>query len=150
MSERILKALMQLFAIIARPDSNLDERRQVVGSFLKQQLNTELVNEYLEVFNDFYKQYQVAEEDSTKKKKRIAGSSVKVLKICTAINEELTIKQKVIVLLRLLEFIKSDSEIISEQEIEFVQAVSDTFNIPNDEFIRIKAFVLSPIHRGFY
>jgi|YNPMSStandDraft_1061717.scaffolds.fasta_scaffold00120_4 ABC-type multidrug transport system ATPase subunit len=142
MSERILKALMQLFAIIARPDSNLEERRQVVGSFLKQQLNTELVNEYLKVFNDYYNQYQVTEEDSTKKKKRIAGSSVKVLKICTSINEELTIKQKVIVLIRLFEFIKSDSEIISDQEIEFVQAVSDTFNIPNDEFVRIKAFVL--------
>ncbi len=142
MSEKVLKALMQLFAIIARPDSNLEERRQVVGSFLKQQLNTELVNEYLEVFNNFYNQYQVVEEDSTKKKKRIAGSSVKVLKICTAINEELTIKQKIIVLIRLFEFIKSDSEIISEQEIEFVQAVSDTFNIPNDEFVRIKAFVI--------
>ena len=47
MSERILKALMQLFAIIAKPDSNKDERRIVVGAFLKQQLNTELVNEYL-------------------------------------------------------------------------------------------------------
>ncbi len=142
MSEQILKALMQLFAIIARPDSNLDERRQVVSSFLKQQLNTELVNEYIKVFIDYYNQYQVAEEDSTKKKKRIAGSSVKVLKICTAINEELTIKQKIIVLIRLFEFIKSDAEIISEQEIEFVQAVSDTFNISNDEFVRIKAFVL--------
>lgn len=142
MSERILKALMQLFAIIARPDSNLNERKQVVGLFLKQLLNTELVNEYLEVFVDFYKQYQVTEEDSTKKKKRIAGSSVKVLKICTAINEELTIKQKIVVLTRLLEFIKSDTEEISEQEIEFVQAVSDTFLIPNDEFVRLKAFVL--------
>lgn len=142
MSERILKALMQLFAIIARPDSNLAERRQVVGSFLKQQLNTELVNEYLKVFDEFYQQYQVANEDSTKKKKRIAGSSVKVLKICTAINEELTIKQKVIVLTRLFEFIKSDSEVISEQEIEFVEAVSDTFLIQHEEFVRLKAFIL--------
>ncbi|MGQ9846364.1 MAG: ATP-binding cassette domain-containing protein [Bacteroidales bacterium] len=142
MSERILKALMQLFAIIARPDSNLAERRLVVGSFLKQQLNTELVNEYLEVFDEFYRQYQVSDEDSTKKKKRIAGSSVKVLKICTAINEELTIKQKIIVLIRLFEFIKSDSEVISDQEIEFVEAVSDTFLIQHEEFVRLKAFIL--------
>jgi ABC-type multidrug transport system ATPase subunit len=142
MSERILKALMQLFAIIARPDSNLEERRSVVGSFLKQQLNIELVNEYLLVFNAFYQQYQVTDEDSTRKKKRISGSSVKVLKICTAINEELTVKQKVIVLTRLFEFIKSDSEVISEQEIEFVEAVSDTFNIPHEEFVRLKAFII--------
>lgn len=142
MSERILKALMQLFAIIARPDSNLAERRQVVGSFLKQQLNTELVNEYLDIFDKFYRQYQVSDEDSTKKKKRIAGSSVKVLKICTAINEELTIKQKIVVLIQLFEFIKADFKEITEQELEFTEAVSDTFLIPREELTRLKAFIL--------
>ncbi len=142
MSERILKALMQLFAIIARPDSNAEERRSVVGSFLRQQLNIELVNEYLKVFNNYYEQYQVTSSDSTLRKKRIAGSSVKVLKICTEINEELTQKQKVIVLLRLLEFIKSDTDQITEQELEFVETVADTFHIPTDEYVRLKAFVL--------
>jgi len=142
MSERILKALMQLFAIIARPESNAEERRSVVGSFLRQQLNIELVNEYLKVFNNYYDQYQVTQKDSTLRKKRIAGSSVKVLKICTEINEELTQKQKVIVLLRLLEFIKSDSEVISEQELEFVETVADTFHITSEEYVRLKAFVL--------
>ena len=142
MSERILKALMQLFAIIARPDSNAEERRSVVGSFLRQQLNIELVNEYLKVFNNYYEQYQVTSSDSTLRKKRIAGSSVKVLKICTEINEELTQKQKIIVLLRLLEFIKSDTDEISEQEQEFVETVADTFHIPTDEYVRLKAYVL--------
>lgn len=142
MSERILKALMQLFAIIARPESNASERRSVVGSFLSQQLNTELVNEYLKVFNNYYEQYQVTSSDSTLRKKRIAGSSVKVLKICTEINDELTQKQKIIVLLRLLEFIKSDTDVISEQELEFIVTVADTFHIPDDEFVRLKAFVL--------
>jgi len=52
MSERILKALMQLFAIIAPPDSEAAERRRVVGSFLKQQLNQELVDEYLKFFDE--------------------------------------------------------------------------------------------------
>jgi len=49
MSEQILKALMQLFAIIARPENNTLDRRQVVQSFLKRQLNLELVNTYLDV-----------------------------------------------------------------------------------------------------
>jgi ABC-type multidrug transport system ATPase subunit/uncharacterized tellurite resistance protein B-like protein len=142
MSERILKALMQLFAIIARPESNAEERRSVVGSFLLQQLNSELVNEYLKVFNNYYEQYQAKQTDSTLRKKRIAGSSVKVLKICTEINEELTQKQKIIVVVRLLEFIKSDSDEISEQEQEFVETVADTFHIVSEEYIRLKAFIL--------
>ena len=141
MSERILKALMQLFAIIARPESNKEERRTVVGTFLKQQLNTELVNEYLLIFDKYYDEYQ-KKQSGKKKRKTIALSSVKVLKICTEINGELSLKQKIVVVVRLLEFIKADFDEITDQELEFVETVSDTFNIPNDEFIRLKAFVL--------
>lgn len=142
MSERILKALMQLFAIIAPPDSNPAERRLVVGSFLSQQLNQELVDAYLKVFDDYYAVYQSKQSDSKKRKKSISLSSVKVLKICTAINEELTQKQKVVVLFRLLEFIKSDFQEVTDQEHEFVETVSDTFNIERAEYKRIKAFAL--------
>lgn len=142
MSERILRALMQLFAIIAPPDSDAAERRGVVGSFLKQQLNQELVDLYLKVFDEYYAIYQKKQSEKTKRKKSISLSSVKVLKICTAINEELTQKQKVVVLIRLLEFIKADFGEITEQEQEFVEAVADTFHISMDEYQRIKAFVL--------
>ncbi|MBU0765691.1 MAG: ABC transporter, partial [Bacteroidetes bacterium] len=142
MSERILKALMQLFAIIAPPESNAEERRSVVGLFLKQLLNQELVNVYLKVFDEYYDVYQKKQSEKTKRKKSISLSSVKVLKICTAINEELTQKQKIVVLIRLLEFIKADFGEITDQEFEFVDTVSDTFHIPLDEYKRIKAFVL--------
>jgi len=143
MSERILKALMQLFAIIARPDSDLNERKEVVKNFLRQQLSSNQVNEYLQVFEKFYHQYVVNEVDTTKKRKKIAGSSVKVLKICTSINEELTVKQKIIVLIRLLEFIKSDTQQVSDLELEFVETVSEIFNIPHEEFLNLKRFVLN-------
>ena len=53
MSEKILKALIQLFAIIARPQSSDSDRRSVVEAFLRRQLNKELVKEYLTIFDDF-------------------------------------------------------------------------------------------------
>ena len=53
MSERILKALMQMFAIIARVDGINDNGRLIVQSFLKQQLNQELVDQYLKIFDEF-------------------------------------------------------------------------------------------------
>ena len=142
MSEGILKALMQLFAIIAPPDSNAAERRSVVGSFLKQQLNQELIDEYLKVFDEYYTLFQKKQSVKKKRNKSISVSSVKILKICTQINDELTQKQKVIVVLRLLEFIKSDFEEITEQELEFVYTVADTFYIDLEEYNRLKAFVL--------
>ncbi|HEY0031418.1 MAG TPA: ATP-binding cassette domain-containing protein [Bacteroidia bacterium] len=140
MSERILKALMQMFAIIARVDGINDNGRLIVQSFLKQQLNQELVDQYLAIFDDFLE----AHHQVTKKKdgtaKRTSLNSVKVLKICTQINGELTQVQKVVVLLRLIEFINSNTE-IAEQEMEFVTTVAETFNIEDEEFKRCMEFV---------
>ncbi len=144
MSERILKALMQLFAIIARPESNPEDRRLVVESFLKQQLNLELVEEYLLVYDEYYEIHQKRPSSSQKSKKKTSSSSVKVLRICTAINEELKQKQKAVVLLNLLEFIKTENEFdISEQELMFVETVAETFHITLKEFGELKDFVFS-------
>jgi ABC-type multidrug transport system ATPase subunit len=133
---------MQLFAIVADPNSNAEERRDVVRSFLMQQLNSELIEEYLRLFDDFFNEYQRKRERSTRQKQQISASSVKVIMIATVINEELSQKEKIIVLIRLLEFIKNDEK-ISEQESEFVTTISDTFNIPRWQYDEIKSFVVN-------
>jgi ABC-type multidrug transport system ATPase subunit len=139
MSERILRALMQLFALVAKVDSVNTDAISVVETFLKQQLNAELVQQYLDVFQEYLEKHQ--KKSKSKERKRTSVNSVKVLRICTQINEELQQKQKIIVLLRLLEF--TFAEDYSEQEIEFVTTVADTFNIPEEEFRESMAFVVS-------
>jgi ABC transport system ATP-binding/permease protein len=146
MSEQILKALMQLFAIIARPESNREDRRTVVESFLRRQLNQELVEEYLKVFDEYYQMHQDKQKEVVTRKRVISASSVKVLKICTEINEELAQDQKVIVFIQLLEFVKSEKNEISEQEMAFISTVAETFNMPGDEYHIILEFVLSTFH----
>jgi len=147
MSEKILKALMQLFAIIARPESNESDRRTVVASFLKRQLNTELVDVYLDVFDGYYQIHQEKQKEKQKRIRRISASSVRVLKICTEINEELTQNQKIIVLFQLLEFAKSDEDVITQQELEFIKTVSETFNVSDEEFNELSDFVLNPFEQ---
>ena len=142
MSEQILKALMQLFAIIARPASNDTDRRTVVETFLRNQLNEELVKEYIEVFDEFYNIYQNKQKVKGKQRRQISASSVKVLKICTEINNQLTQQQKIIVLIQLFEFSKSDGDEVTDQELEFINTVSDTFNISTEEYHTIESFVL--------
>jgi ABC-type multidrug transport system ATPase subunit len=141
MSEQILKALMQLFAIIARPESNSTDRRTVVESFLRRQLNEELVQEYLKIFDDFYSIQQDKSRDTEKHKSVISASSVKVLRISNKINEELTQEQKLIVLFQLFDFVRIDSDVITQQEIEFIDTISDSFHISNEEYCEIKEFV---------
>jgi ABC-type multidrug transport system ATPase subunit len=139
MSERILRALMQLFALVAKGES--DSGREVVRVFLAQQLGSALVEKYLAIFDEYFKEYHGADgEESDKKRKRISKSSVKILKICTAINAELVQMQKVIVLFRILQFINTDGD-IDGQELDFVSTVADTFNIDEQEFLRCLHFV---------
>ncbi|MCK5822550.1 MAG: ATP-binding cassette domain-containing protein, partial [Bacteroidales bacterium] len=140
MSEKILKALMQLFAIIARPEQDGSDRRNIVEAFLQQQLNKDLVQEYLKIFDNYYEIYQ-KKSIRSKREKNISLSSVKVLKICTEINQELTQKQRLIVLFRLYEFVKIGGQ-VTAQELIFVSTVADVFNIEQDEYLLIKDFVL--------
>lgn len=142
MSEEILKALMQLFAIVSRPGSDASERRMMVESFLNRQLNQELVTVYLDIFEGYFK--QVMEEDAkvTKKERLVSRRSVRVLKICTVINEQLKQSQKIVVLFQLLEFVKTDNLQANSQEMEFISIVSETFYIPDSDFDLIRNFVL--------
>lgn len=146
MSERILKALMQLFAIIARVDDEesgeTDHQgggRKIVELFLKQQLSLELVGEYLKLFDEFLEAHQGNSAKKDGKRKRTSVNSVKILKICTQINEELAQKQKIIVLIRIIEFI-NENQTVTEQELEFAETVAETFNISREEYKRVKSF----------
>lgn len=144
MSERILRALMQMFAIIAKVDGINNTGRQIVQSFLKGQLNLEQVETYLKIFDEYLESHQNTSKKKEGAAKRTSLNSVKILKICTQINQELEQPQKVIVLIRLLEFIHSSNE-ISEQENEFVLTVADTFNIPMEEFNVLTSFIVDGI-----
>ncbi len=141
MSEKILKALMELFAIIACPEGNDRDRRSVVLSFLSRQLNQDLVKDYIRIFDAFYEKHLALNIE--RGNKRIGADSVKVLRICNDINKELAQKQKVIVLVQLFEFVKSSGSEISEQESAFITAVADSFYIPSDEYILIRDFILN-------
>ena len=141
MSERILKALMQLFAIVAKIDviEESDEivaaetSKKIVEILLKQDLNSELVTKYLKIFDQFIKERHGTKRVKDSKKKRTSVNSVKVLRICTQINEELEQRQKIIVLIRILEFIFADN-LHSENELAFAETVADTFNVKKEEY----------------
>ncbi len=128
MSEKILKALMQLFAIIANRDQLTEEGRGVVETFLKQQVSQAHQDFYLKFFDD-YLQFLQGKASSGKATKRVSVNSVKILRICTDINSELDQKQKYVVLVKLIEFAWSFDETPGEQELEFIETVASVFNI---------------------
>lgn len=134
MSAGILRALMQLFAIISGSGSN--SGKEIVAVFLRQQLNKEMVSKYLQLYEEFAEKFHKGKNSE----KRTSMASVKVLRICDQINEELQQKEKFFVVVRLLEFLREFSE-RGEQEIEFIQTVSDAFNIDPEIFSLIRKLV---------
>ena len=56
MSKKVLKALMRLFAIIANFDNTDQENtgRKLVEQYLKNLLSSDLIVEYLQVFDYYY------------------------------------------------------------------------------------------------
>ena len=101
MSEEILKALMELFAMIVKQDRGiLVNEREYVSGFLSKQLTSETVQEYLALFDMHagpIMQRSVLSEPSAPSVK----DSVKILGICKKINRTLNQEQKVVVLMRL-------------------------------------------------
>ena len=140
MSEEILKALMQLFAIISKQDDGVTEaKRDYVKTFLKQQLSHDLVDEYIALFEKH------AKEKSKRSGDRLTsvGDSVRTLGICKKINKTLTQNQKIVVLVRLFELINSDQN-FSDQRMEIIDTVSKVFKFLEGEYKSIESFVKNP------
>jgi ABC-type multidrug transport system ATPase subunit len=149
MSEPILRALMQLFALISDIHSKTEISRKekaVVRSFLARQLNNELVDKFMKIFDEYLDLYYNTE--SKENFGEIDLSSIKDLrikKICDNINEELRQKQKIYIVIQLIDFISFGDE-VTDRELIFLMKVALALNIPESEYRNIKSFIMDYVH----
>lgn len=144
MSEEILKALTQLFAIITKQDGGVTEKeREFVIRFFQQELDQDSVKEYLLLYDEYvgYNKEENAEGEKKEKKLTSVRDSVKTLAICRKINKTLSQKQKVVVLIKLFELVCSDKN-FTPQRMEIIDTVATTFNIDKEEYKLIETFVI--------
>ncbi len=138
MSEQLLKALMQLFALASNDDDITSESREVVERFLSAELSSDQIEHYLNLYEEYFFAYY---KDGDNNKEELLGDTF-VGEICLEINKDLLQKQKEIVLLRLLEYIYADGN-MSSHELEFVTQLSNVFNIPHEELFEALKFTSS-------
>lgn len=147
MSETILNALVQLFALIAdiHEETVITSReKNVLKSFLGRHLNNELVARYMKMFEEYLLEYnsESISKGSLKDLKRTSLKAMRILSICDKINSELQQKQKVYVLIQLMDYISLGAE-VTENELDFLQTVGNAFYIPEMEFHDIKSFIMN-------
>jgi ABC-type multidrug transport system ATPase subunit len=142
MSEEILKALMELFALIVKQDGGMimNEREYVAG-FLTKQLTQESVREYLALFDEHAGPVIVKSAEKEASAPSVKDS-VKVLGICKKINRTLNQEQKVVVLMRLYELVNADRR-FTAQRMNIINTVAEVFKISPDEFAATEQFVMN-------
>ena len=142
MSEKILETLMQLFALIAKPQTDDTERRGVVEAFLKRLLNQELVKVYLAKYDEAFEEARKKLEKSSAER-REGAIAIRIRKLCKDINEEgqLAQEQRIVVVIQALEFCKSGSIEISQLELGFISTLAEGLNISEEEYGFIEGFV---------
>ncbi|MCF8381523.1 MAG: ATP-binding cassette domain-containing protein [Bacteroidales bacterium] len=138
MSEEILRALMQLFAIIIKQDGGVEENEvKYVWTFLKTQLGESGADKYFDLF------HEAAGTDSNKQQEKLTSviDSVRILGICRKINKTLNLSQKYVVLIRLFELLASDRK-VTPQRLAIINTVAEVFKISKENFSSMEDFVL--------
>jgi len=151
MSEPILKALIQLFALISdvHDDREISSRgRDIVRLFLARHLNNEQVLKYMGMFEEYIRIYHPdnISKGSIQDRKRTSLTAMRILAICEKINEELHQKQKIYVMVQMMDFISFSAD-ITEKELDFLETVATAFNIHKAEYDDLRCFILEPVRR---
>jgi len=149
MSEPILMALVQLFAIIAASTKkhSSENSRKILESYLSQHLNAQELDEYLKLFDVLLSFHQPDETE-------IKGTDVleKIKTICQKIKKQLAAQDRQIVFIKFLEFLdelsrEDDGKLNPEDErfVGFLNIFKSSFNSPDQEFNDAVAFITDPL-----
>src|SRR5688572_4531622 len=134
MSEQLLKAILRLFAVVAKEDEVTDQERDQIRIFLEGHVSYATVDSYLRMFDGFIGNLPPKTGDISAEVDSVNG-------LCQQVNSDLTQKQKIVIVLEILNIIQADGS-ISEREGELVDTIGKNFKITSKELAAIKTFVL--------
>lgn len=149
MNESILRALMRLFAIVSdiNKEGQSESKRSIVMDYLDRQYSYEIVQKYIEFFDQQVSYFQQIGDDSrvADLALRKVSAEKRIIEICQQINEELEHQQKIIVLIYLLDFVQSGDR-HTRTEISLVRTAAVYLKIDEDEFKDARSFTFEDIN----
>lgn len=130
MSEQLLEAIIQLFALLARLDGVGDKERQKMFNLLESRLNKEVIDRYMNLFDKFC---VVELKEGTTELSEIS-------RIAKKINGQLTQQQKIVLISELAQLIYADNILSEEESIAFID-IGKELHIDTEELKSIQNFV---------
>ncbi len=141
MSEQLLKAIILLFAILAKVDGVSDDEKETIKSFLLNRLNEKTALRYYDLFISLIEVYKQQSGKMSPEEKRL-NEKQEVEKICRQINAELTHHQKIVLSLDLIMLTIADGTISKKEEALLTQIAKEIKVDPQD-IDSIKLFSLA-------
>src|SRR5436190_9793552 len=144
MSEELLKAIIQLFAIVAKERITDDERANI-KEFLSLHLNQEAIRYYLNLFDEFVKANRKAvtadlgnvDEETL----QFVDDWAKIMQISKKVNQALTMQQKAVLVVKIIELIFADGQ-ISERQENLIFYIGEALKIPLKDLQAMRTFVI--------
>lgn len=143
MSEELLKAIIQLFAIVAR-ERITDAERANVKEFLSLHLNRDATAYYLNLFDEFV-QNQASEraqhlDNVDAETQQFVDDWAKIMQIIKQVNQALTMQQKMVMVVKIIELVHSERD-LSDRQGNLIFYIGQALKIPNADMQALQAFV---------
>lgn len=144
MSEELLKAIVQLFAIVAKERITDDERANI-RDFLSLHLNQEGTRYYLNLFDEFVKANRktsgaelVTMDDETA---QFVDDWAHIMQISKKVNQALTMQQKAVIVIKIIELVYAEGH-ISERQENLIFYIGEALKIPMKDIQAMRTFVM--------
>jgi len=143
MSEELLKAVIQLFAIVAREQITDDERNNI-KEFLGQHLNRDAVKFYLDLFDDFCATYKIDNQELSsldQDTQQFVDDWSRIMKIVKQVNQALTMQQKLVLVVKIIELANTDND-ISDRQANLIFYIGQALKIPQKDIQSLQHFII--------
>jgi ABC transport system ATP-binding/permease protein len=143
MSEELLKAIIQLFAIVARERITEDERTNV-KEFLSLHLNREATAYYLKLFDELSHSHKIESATDLSSldvdTQQFVDDWAKIMHIVKQVNQALTMQQKMVLVVKIIELVYADSD-ISDRQGNLIFYIGQALKIPKPDMQALQSFV---------
>ncbi len=141
MSEELLKAILQLFATVAK-ERVTEEERANIKEFLGLHLNQDAIRFYLKHFDELIEQNKVAPElgQLDTDTAEFVDDWSKIMKVSKKVNEALTSQQKTVLLTKIIELVFIGGS-LSERQGNLIYYLGEALKIPRRDVQKMRDFV---------
>lgn len=134
MSEPVLKAIIRLFALVAKEDLVTKLERDHIASFLSDHLSLKAVESKLKLFDQY--------SDELSDNMSPSEEAMTIAFMCDSINKEIAQKQKMVIIVELMSVVLADGE-VSSREDYLTKTIGAALNINQSDIELIGRFLMA-------